>query len=79
MFNILIGGSGDDTLIAAGPHSILIGGNGGDLFDVSDGGIGQAKILDFRAGVDRIKLPANDDWAQLYRLSESQSIPFDSE
>ena len=79
VFNILIGGTGDDTLIVTSPHSLLIGGNGGDLFDVFDGEIGQAKSLGFCAGVDRIKLPANDDWTQLYRLSESQSVPFDSE
>jgi len=56
--NVLVGGSGDDLLVALGGGNVLQGGAGADRFVLADGawrGVGGANVVtDFQPGVDKL-------------------------
>ena len=74
-FNYLSGGRGNDTLIGRGDYDVLRGGEGADVFDVSDSS--WAKIIGFDME-DKIKIDRNSDAAKLYRAFQEANTSWDT-
>ena len=77
--DVLRGRDGDDYLIPGDttPFTAMEGGNGADVFDLTNKTSGDVRILDFTAGDttavppttgDKIKLPPSDSIAVLYKM-----------
>ena len=70
----LIGGAGDDRLVAFTHGGIMEGGPGNDIFQYSGTGFSGGVIKDFTKGEDRIRLAdMNVDAVQLDRLLRNSS------
>jgi hypothetical protein len=83
--NTLMGGVGDDILVVTSGQNVLIGGPGRDLFVVGLPDLlrrGDARILDFEAGVDALVVPhvpgssAYDGWGDLVWGSPLMTVTF---
>ena len=72
--DVLDGGYGHDYLISGDtPFTAMEGGSGNDVFDITNLGSGDVKILDFSDG-DKIKLPPSDSFAVLYEMIISEVV-----
>lgn len=84
-FDIMNGGAGDDTLVGNGNYEVMIGGPGADVFDFESMGYGEAKIMDFEVGIDKIRLEASSQYGffnpliNLHQLAELADLEWNWE
>ena len=78
--DILNGGPGNDTLVSRSYYAVLIGGNGRDIFDLTEQHYEAfVKIMDFQSGSDKIRLAPDEGIVDLYNVVSQANMLWDWE